>query len=113
MKKYILFIAVAIFAIGCERTGMEQDKYPVSGRIYVETKYQNTELHFEKTGNKVLLIEHTEAGRALKTNQFFKMDADTICTYNNTKYDDIRKKYIYHDTYLTSYDNDNFILEER
>lgn len=113
MKKYLFIIIAALAMVGCENNGVEQDKYPVSGRTYVETKYQNTELHFEKTGNKVLLIEHTEAGRALKTNQFFKMDADTICTYNNTKYDDIREKYIYHDTYLTSYYNDNFVLEER
>lgn len=105
---------LALTMVGCkDKNEVTGETYPVSGRTYVEAKYNNTELQFAKSGNKVLLIEHSEAGQTVKTNQFFKMNVDTIVTYNNTKYDDQRGKYVYHDTYLTSYYSDQIVLNEK
>ena len=106
---------LAVVCVGCKDTYSSDDKtYPVSGRTYIEEKYGGVELHFAKKGNTLKLVEHSEAGTTDRTNQFFIMNADTIFTYNNTQYNDIRNAYIYHDTYLTSYwGDDEYRLTER
>ena len=124
MKKFLfLLVFMPLVLVGCEKNAQEADNdgilYPVSGRTYIEEKYGGTELHFAKKGNSLVLVEHSEAGTTDKINQYFIMIDDTIRTYNNTKYDDVRNAYIYHDTYLTSWwsygqewDNDYRLIEQ-
>ena len=113
MKKSLLFALLCSFVlVGCEdKNGVDYSDSRVAGRSYIEQKYGGTELHFGMKGD-VKLVEHSEAGTTDKINQFYKMIADTIYTYNDKTYSDVRQKYIYHDTYLTSYYSKDYILIE-
>ncbi len=117
MKKFLFLLAFMPLVLGgCEdKNGVQNDGklYPVSGRTYIEEKYGGTELHFAEKGNSLLLVEHTEAKITLNTDQYFLMVEDTIFTYNNTQYNDVRSAFIYHDTYLTGYVSEDYRLIER
>lgn len=113
VKKSILLALLCAFVfVGCESgDAIDYSDSRVAGRSYVEQKYGGCELHFGMKGD-VKLIEHSEAGTTDITNQLYKMIADTIYTYNDKTYSDVRDKFIYHDTYLTSYYGDDYILIE-
>ena len=111
MKKYLWVAVAALLIVGCSDKEAMPYETPVSGHSYVDTKYHSEELHFDSRYNKVLLVEHTESGKTLRTNQFYLMKGDTISTYNNTSYSDYREKFIYCGTYLKNYHGGG-ILEE-